>query len=134
MIQVASTNIEFKIKITCILSETFTLIQGFPHGYPLSILLCIIVAKILAILNDADTRIKNMNIEDHENKTVNFDDDTTIFLREFTCRTKIELFLKLCEQPSSSKKKLKSQTLWNVAFKNRIGKPRKRAWSQFSKK
>ena len=101
MIQVASTNIEFKIKITCILSETFTLIQGFPHGYPLSILLCI----ILAILNDADARIKNMNIEDHENKTVNFDDDTTIFLREFTCRTKIELFLKLCEQPSSSKKK-----------------------------
>ena len=105
MIQVASTNIEFKIKITCILSETFTLIQGFRHGYPLSILLCIIVAKILAILNDADTRIKNMNIEDHENKIVNFDDDTTIFLREFTCHTKIELFLKLCEQPSSSKKK-----------------------------
>ena len=44
-----------------------------------------------------------MNIEDHENKTVHFADDTTIFLREFTCRTKIELFLKLFEKPFSSK-------------------------------
>ena len=48
-----------------------------------------------------------MNIEHNENKTIHFADDTTIFLREFTCRTKIELFLKLCKILLAQKKLLK---------------------------
>ena len=34
---------------------------------------------------------------------VNFADDTSIFLRDFSCLTKIESILELCEKASSSK-------------------------------
>ena len=49
MIQVASTNIQSKMKINGLLSESFTLFQGFHQGCPLSMLLCIVVAEVLAI-------------------------------------------------------------------------------------
>ena len=75
MIQVASINIQSKIKINVLLSDPFTLIQGFHRGCPLSMLLCIIAAKVLAVFIDADTRIKGIQIGDHEIKIVNFADD-----------------------------------------------------------
>ena len=55
----------------------------------LSMLLCIIVAEVLTIFIDANTRIKGIQIGDHEIKIVNCADDTTIFLRNFSCLTKI---------------------------------------------
>ena len=58
MIQVASINIQPKIKMNGLLSESFTLIQGFHQNFPVSMFLCIIVAEVLAIFIDADTRIK----------------------------------------------------------------------------
>ena len=103
MIQVASINIQSKTKINVLLSESFTLIQGFHQGFPLSVLLCIIVAEVLAIFIDSNTRIKGIQIGEHEIKTVNFPDDTTIFLRDFSCLTKIELILKLSQKASRSK-------------------------------
>ena len=79
-------------------------------------LLCIILAEVLAFFIDADTRIKGMQIGDHEIKIVNFADDTTIFLRDFSCLTKIELILELPQKVSNSKINFsKSQTLWGVA-------------------
>ena len=78
-IQIASINIQSKIKINGLLSESFTLIQGFHKGCPRSMLLCIIVAEVLAIFIDGDTRIKGIQIGDQEIKVVNFVDDTTIF-------------------------------------------------------
>ena len=95
MIQVASINIQSKIKINGLLSESFTLIQGFHQGCPLSLLLCIVGAEVLAIFIDADRRIKVIQIGDHEIKIGNFADDTTIFLRDFSFLTKIELILEL---------------------------------------
>ena len=79
VIQIASINIQSKIKINGLLSESFTLIQGFHQGCPRSMLLCIIVAEVLAIFIDGDTRIKGIQIGDQEIKVVNFADDTTIF-------------------------------------------------------
>ena len=79
MIQVASINIQFKIKINDLLSEYFTLIQGFHQGCPFSMLLCIIAAEVLTILIHADSRIKSIQIGDHEIKIINFGDDTNIF-------------------------------------------------------
>ena len=103
MIQVASVNIQSKIKINGVLSESFTLIQGFHHGCSLSMFLCIIAAEVLAIFIDANTRIKGIQTGDHEIKIVNFADDTTIFLRDFSCLTKTELTLELSQKASSSK-------------------------------
>ena len=72
MIQVASINIQSKIQINCLQSESLTLIQGFNQGCPLSLLLCIIVTEVLAISIDADTKIKGIQIGDHEIKIANF--------------------------------------------------------------
>ena len=63
MIQVASINIQSKIKINGLLSESFTFIQGFHQGCPLSVLLYIIVADVLAIFIDANTRIKGIHTD-----------------------------------------------------------------------
>ena len=59
-------------------------------------LLCIIVAEVLAIFTDVDTRIKDIQIKDHEINILNFADDTTPFLPDFSWITKIELISELC--------------------------------------
>ena len=64
---------------------------------------CIIANEVLVIFIGADTRIKVIQIGDHEIKIVNFADDTPFFLRDFSCFRKINLILKLCEKASSSK-------------------------------
>ena len=98
MIQVAYTNIQSKIKIYGLLSDSFTMIKG-----------------------------------DHEIEIVNFADDTTIFLRDFSCLNQKELILKLCEKASSSKIIFsKRQTLLAGTYKYRIHKPRQLTWLQFS--
>ena len=53
--------------------------RGVTQGYPLSMLLYIIAADILANFIDANKRIKGIQIGDHEIKIVNFADNTTIF-------------------------------------------------------
>ena len=60
------------------LSDYFTIIQGFRQGCTLSMLISIIVAEVLAIFNDTDTRIKGIQIGNHEIKKVIFADDITI--------------------------------------------------------
>ena len=94
MNQVASINIQPKIKINGLLSDSFTLIQDFHQGCPLSMLLWIIATEVLAIFIDANTRIKVIHIGDHEIKIVNFAYDTTIFLRHYSG---LELILALSQ-------------------------------------
>ena len=58
---------------------------------------------LLGILINAETRIKGIQIGDHEIKIVNLADDTIISLRDFSYPTKIELILKLYGKVASSK-------------------------------
>ena len=68
------------------------------QGYLISMLLCNIVAEVLASSIDGDKRIKRIQIKDHEIKIVNFVDNTTIFLRRgITCLNRIQVILKLYE-------------------------------------
>ena len=55
------------------------------------------MAEVFAIFIDTNTRIKAIQTGDHEIKIVNFAYDTTIFLRDFSCLTKIELILELSQ-------------------------------------
>ena len=103
MIQVAYINTESKIKINGILCYLFTLIQGLRQGCLLAMLLCIIVAMVLAVYIGVVTRIKGIQIEDHEIKIVNFIGDTNIFSGHFSCLTKIKSTLALCEKASRPK-------------------------------
>ena len=59
MIQVSYPIIQSKIKINGFLSSPITVIQGVHQGYPLSLLLFIIAAKVLAIFIDWAVAYKN---------------------------------------------------------------------------
>ena len=65
-------------------------------------LLIIIAAEVLASFINANERIKEIQTGDHEIKIVNFDDNTTIFLRGITFLDRIQVILKLYEDASSS--------------------------------
>ena len=54
-------------------------------------------AEVLANFIKADKRIKGIQTGDHEIKIVNFDGNTTIFLRDITCLNRIQVILKLYE-------------------------------------
>ena len=62
MIKVCYNNIQSKIKINGLLFETFTLKRDVRQGCPLSMLLCIIAAEILANFIIVDKRIKGIQI------------------------------------------------------------------------
>ena len=95
MIQVAHTNIQPKIIMNGLLFDSLTLIQGFCQSCPRLMLLTIFI--------DTETRNKCIQITDYEIKIVNFADSTIIFLRDFSCLTKKQLILELCEKATSSK-------------------------------
>ena len=97
-IQVTYNNIQSKIRINGLLSDTFTLMQGVCQRFPLSSVLYYIRADdVLVKFIDADKRIKGVQIGDHEIKLVNFADDITIFLGDITCLNRIQVILKLYE-------------------------------------
>ena len=126
-------NIQSKIKVNGVLSDPFTITRGVRQGCPLSMQLYITAAEVLAIFIIADTRVKGVQIGTHEIKIINFADDTTIFLRDIDCLTRIQAILNLYEKASSSKINLsKSQALWAGTYKNRYDIPGKMAWSNFS--
>ena len=54
--------------------------QGICQRCPLSLVLSVLAAEVLAHSIDADKRIKGIQIGDHEIKLENFADDITIFL------------------------------------------------------
>ena len=102
-IKVAYTSIQSKITINGLLSDPFTLMQGVRQGCPLSSVLYIKAAEVLANFIDADKRIKGVQIGDHEIKLVNFADDITIFIGDIICLNRIQVILKLYEKAFSSK-------------------------------
>ena len=68
------------------------------QGCVLSMLLYNIVAEVLVNFINADKRIKEMQIRDHEIKIVNFAETTTISLRDITCFNRIQVILRLYEK------------------------------------
>ena len=77
--------------------------QGVHQESPFSILLSIIVSDILANLIDADKKINEIQIGDHEIKILNFVDNNSIFSRDITRLNRIKVILKLHEDVYSSK-------------------------------
>ena len=85
--------------------------QEVCQGCLFSMLLYIIAAEVLASFINANKRIKEIQIGDHEIEIVNFADNTTIFLRDTTCLNRIQVILKLYKDLSSLKINIsKSQT------------------------
>ena len=103
MIQVSYPIIQSKIKINGFLSSPITVIQGVHQGYPLSLLLYIIAAKVLPIFIDSDARAKGVQIRDHEMKMLNLVDGTTSLLTDINYLSRIKSILKLYKKVASSK-------------------------------
>ena len=64
------------------LSNYFTLSRGIRQGCPISALLFILVAEILAVKLRADSRIHGIEISGQEFKISQLADDTTMFLKD----------------------------------------------------
>ena len=103
MVKVAYTNIQSTIKINSLLFDPFTLMQGVHQGCPLSLVLYVMAAEVLANFIHANKMMKGVQIGDHEMKLVNFADNIKIFLGDITCFNRIQVILKLYEEDSSSK-------------------------------
>ena len=91
--EVAYTNIESKIKINGLLFDPLTPIC-VRQWCQLSKSLKNTAAEVLANLINADKRIKGIQIRDHEVKIVNFNDNTTTFLRDIICHNMMQVFFK----------------------------------------
>ena len=126
--------VQFTSCVYRVLSDYFTIIQGFRQGYTLAMLISIIVAEVLAIFNDTDTRLNEIEIGSHEIKKVIFADDIAICCwHHFIYFIKIWLILNWCGKASSSKASFsKIHILCAGAYKNRTDKPRQMVLSQFS--
>ena len=132
-IKIFYSNIQSKVKINGLLSDPFTLSRGVRQGCPLSMLLYVIAAEVLASFAIVDKRVKGVQIGDQEIKLVNFADDTTIFLSDIDSLIRLQTILKLYEDASSSKINFnKSQALWSGNYKDRYDKPGNMIWSNFS--
>ena len=77
--------------------------RGVHQGCPLSMLLYIIVAEVLANFIIANKRVKGVQIGTQEIKIVNFADDRTIFLREIDFFNRFQTTLDLYEKASKLK-------------------------------
>ena len=77
--------------------------QGVRQGCPLSLVLHIMAAEVLANFIDANKSIKGVQIGNHEIKLVNFAEYITIYVGDITCLNRIQVILKLYEEAPSSK-------------------------------
>ena len=59
--------------------------------------LFLLFVTLLTLLINADKKIKEMQIGDHEIERVNFANNNIIFLRDITCLNRIQVILKLFE-------------------------------------
>ena len=118
LIRICYTDIQSKVKINGPLSDPFILgRRGVRQGCPLSMLLYVIAAEVLANFIIVDKRIPGVQIGDQEVKLVNFADDTTIFLSDISSLNRLQTILKIYEDASSSKINCgKSQALWSGGY------------------
>ena len=102
----------------CVCAYPSSLTQSVCKTCLFSMLLYIIATEVFASLIDANKMIKRIQIGHHDTKNANFPDDTTIFLKDITCFTRMQVVLNLCIDGSSSKINLsKCQVLWTGQMK-----------------
>ena len=114
MIKVVFNKKQSKSKTNGLLSDALIFMREVCGRCQLSMLLQIIAAEVLA---NYGIRIKRIQIEDHEIKVVNFAEENHHLLKRRCIQFEDKLF--------------KSQTLWSVAYKNRIDQPGQMEWPQF---
>ena len=100
MVKYVCTNIQSKIKINGLLSDTFTLTRDVYQGFLFSMLSYIIATEVLASFINANKSIKGIQIGDHAIKLVSFADHTTISLTDITCLDRMQVILLVFQDAS----------------------------------
>ena len=82
IVEFGYTNIKSKIKINGLLIQPLyhKNVRSSSEVSTLNVVICQCGYKVLATFIDADTRIKGVQIGDHELKILNFSDDITVFV------------------------------------------------------
>ena len=120
------------MKINGLLSDPFTLMRVVCQRCPISMLLYIIVAEVLANFIIADTRVKEIEIGNQEIKIVNFADDTTIFLRDIDSLIRIQFWNYMKKHLTQRWTFLKVKPCGQVVIKKDRINLKKMEWSNFS--
>lgn len=81
-VEILYRNPTFKMKNNGWLSKTCNMSRGIRQGCPISALLYLFVAEILAMKIKIDPNIKGININSNEIKSVQHADDLTITVRD----------------------------------------------------
>ena len=100
MVKYVCTNIQSKMKINGLLSDTFTLTRDVYQGFLFSMLSYIIATEVLASFINANKSIKGIQIGDHAIKLVSFADHTTISLTDITCLDRMQVILLVFQDAS----------------------------------
>ena len=129
-VRIIQTNITSSVKVNGNISEQFEIKQGVRQGCPLSPLLYLLYAEILAENIRKNEGIKGVKIDETEFKISLYADDTTLFLTGDDSFSKLDETLALFNLASGAViNHDKCQGLWLGANKNRQDKPLGFKWS-----
>ena len=102
-IKILYTNIESYISNNGYFSKSFKLSRGIRQGCPISALLFIIVAEIMALKIREDKNIMGIKVEQQELKLCQLADDTTIFVKDLKSTVELVRLLEKFHQCSGLK-------------------------------
>ena len=129
-IKLAYNQITSKIKVNGTESDSFTLERGVRQGCPLSAMLYIVTAEILALTIRANNKIVGISVDGTEFKLSQYADDTTLML---SGEESLDALINtLCQYEQASGAKVhpgKCAGLWLGSNRGRIDAPYGYTWS-----
>lgn len=130
-VQLCYTDITSSVKNNGFLSTFFELERGTRQGCPLSALLYVLVAEVLAINIRKETKIKGIILPDGtEHKLAQFADDNTVTLSDVQSIESLFSLIRVYESASGARvNQEKTEGLWVGSFKGKTEKPLGLKWS-----
>ncbi len=129
-VRLAYTKISSKIKVNGFLSKSFRLERGVRQGCPLSAMLYILTAEVLAECIKQNPSVQGIKVEGTHCILSQYADDTTIFLTGDDSFSAIKSSLELYEKASGAKVHPgKCEGLWLGSNKGRSDNPNGYRWT-----
>jgi hypothetical protein len=135
-VQICYTNISSAVKNNGWISYFFDLERGTRQGCPLSAILYVIIAEVLAVSVRKEVQIRGIKLPDgSEHKIAQYADDTTVAVSDTDSIEALFSLLKVYESASGAKINLdKTEGLWLGSFKYRTDQPMGLNWTSGSVK
>ena len=129
-IKILMKNITSQVKINGVLTKPFSMTRGIKQGYPLRVLLYVIIAEILGNQIRSNGRIKGVRVGNSEKKIMQYADDTELFVTDDESINQIFFELKCYETATGAKVNVdKTEGLWPGSWKGRQDRPYNCKWT-----